>query len=498
VGVNTGGLNLLLHIGAVGAIAGERLPIRVTLQTGSEPVRIPALPDESNALVLELFNADGSIRQSATGHDLVRRKGFGSEPIPAESMPEETCPPRETASLELDLLDFFPVIPPGKYELSASIRYAPGRLNATSDRRPFEILLDRCVSLDALSGKVCVPCLYSLSRHESNGQVRTLVQFDAGGKVAGSLGRVQIGGIGPESRLSTANFVSAESIDPDLTRWVAWTDGGKLFLQSLSPETIGPVVNPELGFEVSAIAGRPVVQADGNVTLFLAGGDILHRGLFGPTSALIGMEEIVDAPSLPAPSELLISGQKDFRLAFGAAHSMPIRGIGSEVDRIIADSEDFLPLIEGETPASPPRVLAIHLHGAGSSAIVQSAPESLPCLLRMDWVQKPDAPRNVFPTGFPPSILEEDEHIVTASLATSSAVPPGSSQGLLHFVALGTSKGRLLAGNADEELLPIEDADPASRANPVLVSDGVGKIWLFYPSTYHGIARHLLHALPIE
>jgi hypothetical protein len=458
---------------------------------------MPALPDESNALVLELFNADGGIRQSATGHDLVRRKGFGSEPIPAESMPEETFPPQETASHELDLLDFFPVIPPGKYELSASIRYAPGRLNAASDRRPSEILLDRCVSLDALSDKVCVPCLYSMSRHESNGHVRTLVQFDAGGSdVAGSLGRVQIGGIGPEPRLSTANFVSAESIDPDVTRWVAWTDGGKLFLQSVSPEAVGPVVKPELGFEVSAIAGRPVVQADGNVTLFLAGGDILHRGLFGPTAALMGMEEIVDAPSLPAPSELLTSERKGFRLAFGTAHSMPIRGIGSDVGRIIADSEDFLPLIEGETPLHH-RVSSRSIYGAGSSAIVQSAPESPPCLLRMDWVQEPDAPRNVSPTGFPPSILEEDEHIVTASLATSPAVPPGSSQGLLHFVALGTSKGRLLAGNADEELLPIEDADPASaRFRCWFPTGGKDLAFLSIHSPRYRAASS--HALPIE
>jgi hypothetical protein len=506
-------MNLHLDVQPGMAFAGERAGLRISLDNGPSPTLLPALIEESDALIVELFSSSGELVASATGQDLVRRRGFGGEPIPMETMPAETLPPNERGTLEFDLLNFLPVIAPGYYHLSASLRYAPGRVDLTSPRVPFRLLSSRCLSADAVAGRVCIPCLYSLSRQESSGNTRALFNFGAGGGPNhGSLGRVSWPDTtGGDARIAVADFVSSDSIDPDLTRWLAWTGDGKLFLTQISSDdATASVTSQGFGFAAETIVGRPVQHAGSDFTIFVIGsskgrGETLYRLDFDAAGSLISAVPIRVCDARPAPCALVPGVDGVIHLAAAAQFGFPVSWFavasdGSSTVRTVASAADFARLLGREMPPSSIRILALNHHDdrVAAAVLVETVSPSL-YLVQGGLSSAIEATGARSPALIPIDLpfLERGESIAAASLAHTSAVDPGSSEAIYHFMALRTSLGRVFAGNTNAELLPMEDVDADSPAAPILVSDLDGSVHIFCPSALHGLARTTIHTPPI-
>lgn len=485
--VETAKLSLSLTLSPAVAFPGEQVQLAIGLTAGPADVPLPSLLDESAALQFELFTAGGEPVDTASGQELVRRRGYGGEPTPDDENPEDDFPAGDSVDFTVGLLDIF-TPPPGEYLVAVAIRH--NDTSAVSARQSLKILPAATTASAFSTGQVCLPAAHFLARITTGEWSKTSLSVRAAGGAGGLLEQFPLPTEVPgDAAIARASFGSPDDSDLDKLGWLAWVDAdGLALLHYATEEGAGPILRPTLPKAVSGLLGAPFHHQDGSLTLFVlhpdAAGPELHKVVLESDGAVRSTAKIETLPGDPGAVSMSVA---DTAVRFLA--DFP-------VEKMILDINIEEKPKEGEEP--------ITIWVAGEMTQLEGIPENEPvtvgCLV-------PNGPKVVgvalagtksfllattggrvqlTPVELPE--LEADESI--ASTAVSVIAESGKI-----FAALRTSAGRLFAGAADEPLAPIDEAATDSPVGPWIASDFADGLWLYYASAA-GLQRKLLYTLP--
>jgi hypothetical protein len=513
-------MNLQLQLSTKVALPGEPIPATVSVTSGAEPLRLPVLPDESNALVVIVYSPTGEVVTQANGHDRVRQKGFGAEPMAV--MPTDELPPHQMGQVQFDLLDFVDLSQPGDYLVSVAIQFEG--INIESQRIPLRILDSCACEVEIQTGRVCVPCLYTAVIYQHATFDRTVVTICNGMNPKGVLARtVADAPAGTRPRLSIADFTNSEEIDGDMTRWLAWMHGGNLCLVRLqTAEPAGQVLKPTLRFKAHNLLGRPIQHADGGITTFLTE-DASHRihAIRCDTTGVATQDVVCCLCTSPArPAVVTARPVSAVEIAVAADASFPISLLQSQAGRsrilTVEDPRDpvrrhdsvridVLRLFAGTAPREAGSIGAAYVVGSSPSTFwilraayphfsnegtQSTAPPTIPApeprTSLLTEIFKVDLPK-----------LDEGETITAVDIAQSTAVhPPTNAPSLLFAVAM-TSAGRVFSGMVGGHLELMKQADLRSQVAPSLVTAQDGSVYLGMITIARGFELVRVHEPPI-
>jgi hypothetical protein len=511
-------MNLQFQLAKSTAVPGESLPAHVKLTAGAEPIRLPAFPDESPAVVITVSTPEGGLVTVANGHDRVRRRPFGGEPM--ADMPTDELPPNESGELQFDLLEFLDPIEPGEYRVSVGIEFEAVRIE--SDALPLRILECPIVGMDAVANRVCVPCLHTLVTYDCGQSWRSVLNVRNGLRPDGVLRRHAVDvPPGAHPRISEADFARSGDLDEDTTRWLAWVQDGGLKLIRLTTESpAGSILSPQTPYPLADLAGRPVQHADGTLTCVLLESheNRLHAAQIDVSGTVIKDSVVGRGTAVPLPISVS-SRDGILGTAMAANASFPLALVRNQNggSRMFGIAD---PRAAGK-PGGNARILALRLlektveqdGGAIAAAFLTDAePKSLGVVRAVYPAVPgggPGADLEIFSPAARQLLLQPDlmevplprlaasESIVAVDLAQSTAVPVRWPVPWVLLVAVRTSTGRIFTRMPADAKAGWKEMAATSQHGPMLVSAMDGSVFLARASAVGGLAIDRVYEPPV-
>lgn len=325
-------------------IAGESVPLDCELTTGSAGLNLPHDHDGSEALYLELLDAELAVVSRADG--LTRK--FRQSPLGARLAPPPAgsvaLDPGETVVWSADLLSYFDPPGPGRHFIRATFE-PPGRESVASTPLPLDVIPNNGVWMDALLDSASMPIVFVLSQHEGAEGTRWLYQLDVGlrPELFWAGGVLDLPG-GARPRVAEVDFSALGNWDHDLERWGVWLEGDRIHGVRFGIGVADPkVISGALGDSSLELLGRPVEHADSGLSVVamreVGGRWELLRLAFDPHLAARSKTPLASLDACPTPCHSAADSDENLYIAIASGGAPPVGLISVESGEVSHERE---------------------------------------------------------------------------------------------------------------------------------------------------------------
>jgi len=436
----------------------ESVPLSFRLHNDGPDTEVPFEYDSTDVLTLSLLDADGKVICRADGYDRMERHGVWAPRVPQSELDTGTLPADGTMVWEEDLLLYMEVQEPGSYSLLAEFKFQPSGIDLQSQSIALEVTPNDPGWIDVVDDYVSIGMTYALQRTQSDGDHVGLMRLASSSRPV----TFWKGGVVPlppdaEPRISEADFVTRETFDHDLFRWIIWITAGNLqAIQFSDKAPVGPAREYHLGDGNWKLVGRPIQHFELGVSVLVM--DQLDdraevRCLnFSDHFELLDSIELPSLAAHPYPIATAADWSGSRYIAFAEAGKFPVHLVEfvkeGEARRVARIGNMQVPVIQREIDAgNTVRVLALRISAKGlipgSKAFLITAVSEgehgitvLLCRMPLEAHIRVGETIQVDEIMLPEQILDADERLAGGAIAETG-------QSGLHAVLI-TSQGRLL------------------------------------------------------
>lgn len=482
-------------------IIQESIPISFHLVNNGSPVDIPLDYKSSDVVRLSLFDHEENLVARSDGYMKLGRLDPPVEQVAQEDMSTVALGTEQAMEWGDNLLRYMDITTPGRYFVQARFQFHPGDVSLESQRIPLEVRENNCNWMDIVRDQVAMGMMYFVQQHDTTALFQMSSAFEPTTFWEGSVLNLSPGS---RPRVSEADFVTQDTFEHDLRRWVMWIEGDQLRGVSLTEsEPPGNINSYPMGWENAELAGSPIQHLDGGVSAIVLRQDVgQHRVTkfdFDSEFRNTGSSVLASFGRAPGPLSVASDWFGQIYIVSGNAGGLPlqlteIRGDDMPKQTMVLLESSFPELIGGGQKrlnilsAFPDvKIYSWPVRAILITALLEHEQGKSLKLIRIPLDTEVEGSESVQPIDVPlnDSLLSAGENVVAADMAQTQKAE-------LHAI-FSTSTGNIFYVQQGAEPQKIVQIDPGRSALSRIIISGRDNVYLFFPTEKKGIGHQLLY-----